>query len=82
MLELHLREKRQCHIVHLFFVRKAGNSKALKLFNELRHEGNRPERGKDGPANILRYRQIIEKRVQQISRVFLRKPARENGICD
>ncbi|KAM8719038.1 hypothetical protein ACLKA7_011701 [Drosophila subpalustris] len=55
-------------------------SKAIRRFNELGHEGDRPGRGRKSTVNNSANRQIIRKRVKRNPRVSMRKIARETGI--
>ncbi|UYV63997.1 hypothetical protein LAZ67_2006283 [Cordylochernes scorpioides] len=55
-------------------------SKAIHRLNELGHEGEHAGRGRKRTANTSAKRKIIKKRLQQYSRVSMRKKARETGI--
>ncbi|KAM8707532.1 hypothetical protein ACLKA7_005075 [Drosophila subpalustris] len=80
ILELFRQGNRQCEIVRLLDVPRQTVSKAIRRFNELGHEGDRPGRGRKSTVNNSANRQIIRKRVKRNPRVSMRKIARETGI--
>lgn len=80
ILELHLQEKRQCSVVRLLSVGEEVRSKAVKQFEALGNEGNRPGIGIKRTFNTSRKGQIIKKRVQRSLRVSMKKTVSESGI--
>ncbi|KAL7737264.1 hypothetical protein ACLKA6_012888 [Drosophila palustris] len=80
ILELFRQGNRQCEIVRLLDVPRQTVSKAIRRFNQLGHEGDRPGRGRKSTVNNSANRQIIRKRVKRNPRFSMRKIARETGI--
>lgn len=80
ILTLYKAGKRQCQIVRLLKVPQRTVSHAIRRFNELGHDGDRPGRGRKRTVNTSRNRQIIRKRVKRNPRVSMRKIAREIKI--
>ena len=77
---LHWEGKRAFKIFPLLRVPRQTVSAAIKRFNELGHEGDRPGRGRKRTINIAGGRQLIQKCVNRKSRVSMRKITRETGI--
>lgn len=80
ILELFCQGKRQCEIVCLLNVPEQTVSKAINWFKKLGHKGDRPGRERNRIINNTRNQKIIKKRVQQNSRVSMRKIVRDTDI--
>ena len=68
--------------VRLLGVLKQIVSDAIKRFNQLVHEGDRPERRIKYTVNTPRNCRVIRKRARGNLRVYMRKIARETDISD
>ena len=77
-----VKEYTPCKIVYLLGVLKQIVSDAIKRFNQLVHEGDRPGRGRKHTVDTLRNRRVIRKRARGNLRVYMRKIARETDISD
>ncbi|VDO94656.1 unnamed protein product [Heligmosomoides polygyrus] len=72
---------RQSDIVRLLGVAETTVSKAIILYKDLGHEGDRPSRGRKRTINTSRViRQIIKKQVHRNPKTSMRKIVRDIGV--
>ena len=77
-----VKEDASCKIVRLLAVVKQIVSDAIKRFNQLVHEGDRPGRGIKYTVNTPRNCRVIRKRARGNLRVYMRKIACKTDIND